>query len=183
MHYFIFRFLIILVFMYNKTRTIIYFLLVFLPVLFAMAFIGKLPVTFEFVLAFVLMLFGLGNAYFAFEAKSKEFIFLGGTFFLAGVFLYLLERYILIDFFDIIIPAILLIVGFNFLLLYLNEPGKKKFILYALPFLLFPVGYMFFEGRIEAGYFLENLLFVINNLWFPVALVLLSLIIIILFER
>jgi hypothetical protein len=129
------------------------------------------------------MIIGLGSVYFAFEAKSKEYIFFGGTVFQSGVILYLLERYPLMDFFDIVVPSIPFIAGFNVLLFFINEPSKRKYLYISIALLAMPLAYMLFEGRLQPLPLFENLLYVAGQMWFLLVVVLISLMVIIFLER
>lgn len=107
-------------------------------------------ITFTDIITYSLILLGVTLFYPSFTRKYSPGIFLGSSVFLIGIIFFVSIQYELLNTSQFFLPALLLVIAFSLLLIFIAEPSDRKFLYIAL--LLFSIGiYTLFDRGNPAG--------------------------------
>lgn len=147
-----------------QSKNFFLFLIIFLIPLF-FKFIGIIRFDFISTVLLGLMLVGLALVYFYFGTKNKIAISIGSTFFFVGFLIFLLQRFPILDYNKIIFPSIFFIVGFNFLLQFLNNIKEKNLLWMAVIILSINLLLISIQGSLNIYEISNSIKEIITEYW------------------
>jgi hypothetical protein len=120
--------------------------------------------------------------YTSFGNNQQIVLFFGSSLFLTGLLLFLVSNFEFADDYDVIFPAVLLILGINFLMLFFDNPPKKNFLAISLTAIASAVAVTIVLGTITINNFV-NAIGNIGSKYWPVIVIAAGLIILLSIEH
>jgi len=160
----------------TNTQPILVYLLFFLALSLVLKLFGIIDVTGSELLGYAFIFYGITMVYTSFGRNQQIVLFFGSSLFLTGLLLFLINNFEFTDDYYIIFPAVLLIIGINFLMLYLDNPDKKNFLAIALTAIVSAVAVTIILGSITFGNFITSLGNIASKYW-PVIIIAVGLLI------
>jgi len=153
-------------------QSILTYLLLFLTLSLVLKFFGVLFISGSEILSYGLIFFGISSVYISFGNRQKYSLFLGSVIFLAGLLIFIVERFLIFWDSSILLSASTFITGISFLMLFLDELKNKIYLFISAFFIL--VGFLFtiLLGHISLLLFFNSIFDVIINYWLIVLIVL-----------
>lgn len=164
------------------TRELLVFLFLFIGLMIAVRILGIPEMSLDFIIAFVLSLVGFSSVYYGFDFKSKLLIFIGSTVFMGGFFLFLIDTFFFSDISMLIVPAVLMVLAVNSMLLFIADTSQKVYLLMFAGFAIVTAIYIHLYGRIDFTEIYIAGKDVVQSYWFLAALILISFLIILVSE-
>jgi len=142
---------------------------------------GVIEVSGSELLGYAFIFYGITMVYISFSKNQPAILFFGSSFFLTGLLLFLISNFEFSNDYELIFPAVLLILGINFLMLYFHNTTKKKFLAISITAILSAVVVIILIDTIT----FENFFISIQNIalkYWPIVLIAAGLLILLSFE-
>ena len=131
---------------------------------------GLIDVSNTELIGYALIFYGITIAYSSFGKNQPIILFLGSSLFLSGFLIFLYKNFEFTNFNETIFPAILLIAGINFFMLFMDNPVRKRFLAISLTSILSGIVVIFLLGSITFKNFSTSILNIAEKYW-PIALI------------
>ncbi|MBE2280660.1 MAG: hypothetical protein IAE91_09725 [Ignavibacteriaceae bacterium] len=135
-----------------------------------------MDITFTFIFAFGFILVGLATVYIVFGKHDTSALIIGTTVFLIGILIYLNEQFFLMDWQQLLLPAGLVIIGINLLMLFFDDPKNYKALFISLVFFFVPIVLLSNKGTLNLDGYIKSLWNVLEKYWLIILLAVVSLI-------
>ena len=165
-----------------KQQTILVYLLIFLVLSIILKIIGLIDVEGSEILGYALIFYGISLVYLSFGRNKKILLFIGSTFFLTGIALFLINNFDFNDNSSLIYPSILLIPGINFLLIFIEDNSSKVSLILSILLLLVGFYHTISSGSFNLNSFFSSIISITLKYWL-IALILLGIIFLISREK
>jgi len=119
---------------------------------------------------YALIFYGINLVYTSFGQSRATILFMGSSLFLVGLLLFLLNNFSFADPGEIIFPSILFIVGINFLMLFLDNPDRRKYLAVSVTSIISGIIVTAILGSVTIKSFYKTALDISAKYW-PVLLV------------
>ncbi len=119
-------------------------------------------------LSVVLVAYGAGTVFAYMGSGKKVTLFIGTEAFLVGVLLYVRNNFFILNSNSMFLPAGLLIIGFGFLMLFIDTVNQKIFLWSSLVFLVSGIFQIFMVGKFEFVTFINSFYEILVKYWFIV---------------
>jgi hypothetical protein len=114
--------------MLSNSQPILIYLLIFLALSVVLKLFGVIDVTNIELLGYAFIFYGITMVYTSFGKNQSVILFSGSSLFLTGLLLFLLSNFDFTSSREIIFPAILFILGIDFLMLFLDNTIRKNYL-------------------------------------------------------
>lgn len=166
----------------SNTQPILIYLLIFLALSIVLKLFGIIDVTGSELLGYAFIFYGITMVYSSFGENQQVVLFFGSSLFLTGLLLFLISNFEFTNDLDIIFPSILLIVGINFLMLFLDNPLRKYFLAVSLTSIISALAVTVLLGSITFSNFFTSVDNIAGKYW-PVVLIAAGLLILLSIEH
>lgn len=147
-----------------------------------MKLFGVIDVAIAELLGYALIFYGITLVYTSFGKNRTGVLFIGSTLFLTGLLLFLINNFEFTNNNDVIFPAALLIIGIDFLMLFLDNTERLSFIAVSLTAIFSAIIVTLLLGSITFRTFFISIINIVEKYW-PVVLIAAGLIIILNIEH
>ena len=154
----------------TKNRILIVYLLIFLVASILLRLFGIFNFTSSELLSYTLIFAGFGLFFNSFGKGNKALLFSSSFIFLWGVILFLINNFEFTDNSTLIFPALVLNIGFSFLIVFINNIKDKIYLIISLIFILFGTLAVLWKGNFNSSIFLSSLVKIAINYW-PIVLI------------
>ncbi len=134
-------------------------------------YFGLSGITFNLSLTISFIFGGMGIFIFYYGTHKSVYLFISSLFFFSGLLIFLFDNFILDSFSAIILPSVLLMLGFSFVVLFIEDPGKKKLMIPGVVFLLLPLILALYKGTFVFDEFFSAIGEIVSLIWVMIALI------------
>jgi len=166
----------------RKYQSLLTYLLLFLSLSLLLKFFGLISLSGGEIIGYALILFGISDVYLSLGRNRKYSLFFGTVFFLTGILLYVLNNFIVFWEPTLLLPTVLFIPGVAYLMLYLDNPSNKKFLVIGIVLVSSGLIATIINGQFNFSSFYDSLLKVAAFHW-QIVLVIAVILILISFEE
>ncbi len=166
----------------SRNQPILIYLLIFLALSIVLKLFGVIKVTSIELLGYGLIFYGITMVYSYFGKKQSAGLFFGSSFFLTGLLLFLVSNFDFSNSNDLLFPAILLILGIDFLMMFLDNPARKSSIAISITAILSAVTVTILLGSITFNNFIKSISSIALKYW-PIVIIAVGLLVILSFEH
>ncbi len=149
----------------EKHQPLITYLLSFIAFAILLNLFGIIDFANSEILGYALLFYGISSVYISFEEELKIFLFTGSTAFLTGVLLIIINYFNFFDITEIIVPALLFILGIDFLMLYISDKSYLLGLLISIVFIVLGMILTIKHGSFKILHFLEAIVAVFKIYW------------------
>lgn len=160
----------------EHAKNFVIYLLLLVSITMLLKFFGVLDITFTFIFAFGFILVGLATVFIVFGKHDTSALIIGTTVFLIGILIYLNEQFFLMDWQQLLLPAGLVIIGINLLMLFFDDPKNYKALIISLVFFFVPIVLLSNKGTLNLDGYIKSLWNVLEKYWLIILLAVVSLI-------
>jgi hypothetical protein len=143
---------------------------------------GVIDVTTVELLGYALIFYGITLVYTSFGKNHTGILFIGSSLFLTGLLLFLINNFEFTNSNEIIFPAVLLIIGINFLMLFLDNTERLSFIAVSLTAIFSAIIVTFLLGSITFRTFFISIINIVEKYW-PIVIIAVGLIVLLNIEH
>jgi len=166
----------------SNNQPILIYLLIFLALSIVLKLFGVIDVANVELLAYGLIFYGITLVYTSFGKKQSGILFIGSSLFLTGFLLFLINSFEFTNGNEIIFPAVLLIIGIDFLMLFLDNRERKSFLAVSLTSIISAIIVILLLGSITFQTFFTSIINIAEKYW-PIVLIATGLIILLNIEH
>ena len=166
----------------RKYQSLLTYLLLFLSLSLLLKFFGLINLSSGEIIGYALILYGISDVYLSLGRNRKYSLFFGTVFFLTGILLYVLNNFIVFWGPTLLLPTVLFIPGVAYLMLYLDNPSNKKFLVIGIVLVSSGLSATIINGQFNFSSFYDSLLKVATFHW-QIVLVIAVILILISFEE
>jgi hypothetical protein len=163
-------------------QPLIIYLLIFLSLSIVLDITGILNIDKLEIISYGFIFFGIGLVYVSFSREQNLILFFGSMIFLTGIVLFLLANFEFRNTGELFIPSIFFIIGFAFLMVFLNNTESRILLYFSLILIIIGTGFTAFLGSLTVENFLISFLNIASKYWL-IILVVLGIILLIKFEE
>lgn len=135
----------------NKKNLVV----LFFSLLLILSLVGLIPIYFETIISFALMISGIILVYGHLSTGNKASIFWGSMIFFTGIYLYLPIAFTFFDFSSILIPSLLLMIGLSFFIVFIDSTNEKNNLIISIVFIIVSFFFMLKKGNFDLMRFFE----------------------------
>ncbi len=154
----------------SNSQPILLYLLIFLALSIVLKLFGIIDVGNIELLAYSFIFYGITLVYNSFVKNRALALFIGSSIFLTGFLLFLTTNFEFNDSNRIIFPAVLLIIGINFFMLFLADSERKSFLAISLTSIISAIIVIILLGSITFQNFFGSIINIFKKYW-PVVLI------------
>jgi len=154
----------------SNNQPVFIYLLIFLALSIVLKLLGVIDVANIELIGYAFIFYGITLVYTSFGKKQTVVLFIGSSVFLVGLVLFLINNFEFTNSKEIIFPAILLIIGINFLMLFLNNTGRKRFLAISLTSIISAIIVTLLLGSITFQDFFTSIINIGEKYW-PIVLI------------
>jgi hypothetical protein len=154
----------------KNTQPILIYLLIFFAITILLKLFGIIDVSNAELFGYLLIFYGITLVYTSFGKGQPFILMLGSSLFLTGFLLILINYFEFNNKSEIIFPSILMILGIDFLMLFLDNRLKKNYLAISATCLLSAVVVIVMLGSVTASGFFSALGYVAVRYW-PVIII------------
>ncbi len=140
----------------KKNQLIIIYLLAFLAFTVLLNLFGIVNITNPEILSYALIFAGLGLFFNSFGKDNKSLLFSSSFIFLWGVILFLINNFEFRNNSEVLYPALILNIGFSFLMLFIDSMKDKIYLLISIVFILLGIASALFWGKFNSSIFFNS---------------------------
>lgn len=166
----------------SNSQPIFIYLLIFLALSIVLKLFGVIDVTTVELLGYALIFYGITLVYTSFGKNHTGILFIGSSLFLTGLLLFLINNFEFTNSNEIIFPAVLLIIGINFLMLFLDNTERLSFIAVSLTAIFSAIIVTFLLGSITFRTFFISIINIVEKYW-PIVIIAVGLIVLLNIEH
>jgi hypothetical protein len=155
---------------------------VFLALSIILKLFGVIDVDSIELLGYALIFYGINLVYTSFGKKQAGILFAGSSLFLTGLLLFLISSFEFVSDNEIIFPSILLILGINFLMLFFDDTGNKRYLAISIVSILSALIVTIFLGTITFQSYLSSVVTITLKYW-PIIIIAIGLLILLNIEN
>lgn len=127
----------------------------------------------------VLVAYGAGTVFSSMGNNQRISLFLGSAAFLVGILFFIKENFTIFSSHSMVIPSSLLIIGFSFIIVFLDDKNDKIILWVSLLFILAGLVHVIIIGNIRFISFVFSLYDILLKYWFIVLVAIVAIYIII----
>lgn len=161
----------------NRSRQLIVNLILFLVLIaFLVKYFGIIEFDANDIIAFGLMSYGIVSVYFSLGTHRRGHLFINTVLFLIGIVVYVLNHYNFMSAREVILPAILFLIGSGFLMLFIDDSTNRVFLISAIVLLVSFGLYVWFGRTIRILSFANRFTGILLD-YYPIFIILAGIII------
>ncbi|NUN10535.1 MAG: hypothetical protein HUU54_15275 [Ignavibacteriaceae bacterium] len=150
---------------------IVLYSVAFLAIAALARFFGLTDMTFNLSLTISLIFCGMGIFIFYYGTHKTTQLFVSSLVFFAGLLIFVFDNFVLDSFSAIILPSVLLMLGFSLLIVFIEDTRKVKLLIPAVVFLLFPLIIALYKGTFVFDEFFSAIGEILSLIWVMIALI------------
>lgn len=166
----------------RKYQSLFTYLLLFLSLSLLLKFFGFISFSSGEIIGYALIFYGISDVYLSLGSNRKISLFFGTIFFLIGILLYVLNNFLIFWGLSLLLPSIFLIPGFAYMMLCIDNPANKKFLIAGIILILTGFILTIINGQFNLSTFYNSILQV-SSIYWQVVLVAAIILILISFEE
>jgi hypothetical protein len=163
-------------------QSILTYLLLFLSLAIILKLFGIISLTGSEIFSYALIFYGISDVYLSIGNNRKISLFLGTTFFLVGILIYVLNNFLIFWEPEMLLPSALIIPGAAYLMLNYDNPSNKKFLIIGTALIFGGLAATIINGQFNLLLFYQSF-FKISSLYWQIALVAAGILILISLEE
>lgn len=137
----------------------------------AARFLGLTDMTFNLSLTISLIFCGMGIFIFYYGTHKTMHLFISSLLFFSGLLIFIFDNFLLDSFSAVILPSVFLMLGFSFLIIFIENIKKVKILIPAVVFLLLPVIISLYKGTFVFDEFFSAIGEILSLVWVMIALI------------
>ncbi|HSP87927.1 MAG TPA: hypothetical protein VLN45_07320 [Ignavibacteriaceae bacterium] len=151
------------------------YLLIFLALSIVLKLFGIIDVTIVELFGYTSIFYGITLVYSSFGKKQLGVLFIGSSLFLTGLLIFLTNNFEFSNNNEIIFPAVLLIIGIDFLMLFLDNMERLSFIAISLTTIFSAIVVILLLGDMTFRGFFLSVINLVEKYW-PIVVIAVGLI-------
>ena len=164
-------------------QSILTYVLLFLAIFLVLKFFGFIYLSSGEIIGYALIFYGISIVYLSLGRNHKYSLFFGAVFFLTGILLYVLNNFLVFGGASVLLPSALLIPGIACLMLFLDNPSNKKFLIIGIVLIVVGLITITINGQLNLDSFYHSVLKIATSYWQVVLIVVVILILISIEEK
>lgn len=158
------------------------YLLLFLSLSLLLKFFGFISLSSGEIIGYAFIFYGISDVYLSLGRNRRVSLFFGTVFFFVGIVLYVLNNFLIFWGPSLLLPSLFLIPGFAYLMLCIDNPANKKFLVFGIILTLTGFILTMINGQFNLSSFYNSVLRV-SSIYWQVVLVAAIILILISFEE
>lgn len=158
------------------------YLLLFLSLSLILKFFGLINLSSGEIIGYALILYGISDVYLSLGRNRKLPLFFGTVFFLIGILIYVLNNFLVFWGPMLLLPSILFMPGAAYLMLALNDPSNKKFLIIGITLIFVSFITILINGQFNLYSFYRSII-KMSSLYWQIVLVAAVILILLSFEE
>ncbi len=164
-------------------QSILTYVLLFLAIFLLLKFLGLIYLSSGEIIGYALIFYGISIVYLSLGRNQKYSLFFGTVFFLTGILLYVLNNFLVFSSTSALLPSALLIPGIAYLMLFMDNPSNKKFLVIGTALIAVGLTTITINGQLNLPSFYHSVLKITTSYWQIVLVVVVILILISIEEK
>lgn len=160
------------------SRKILILIIIFTWVSVLLTLFGIVDLNYSEIVSYVFLLLGISLFYPSYNKTDKIGIFFGSAIFLGGIVFFITNNFEIIDYYELLVPSLVIIISVSFLMIYLSDTKDKKFIWLALVMGVVGLFTIFDRGNPSLKSFAVSLVSLLGKAWAIVIIMIITIIII-----
>jgi len=162
----------------KRQQPILAYIIIFFLLSILLKLFGIIDFTLGEVIGYALIFYGLSLVYTSMGKNKKFVLFTGSSMFLAGVVLFIVNNFQLVNSLNIIISSIILIMGIDFFIIFIDDFSRKNFLVLSAVFIVAGLLFTISWGSPSFASFFNSIFYVALKYW-PVIIIVAGIILII----
>ncbi len=152
----------------KKNSALVFYVILFLAAVLILRLFDIVDISASELLSYIFCIYGIAVFYNSFGKKKRLELFTGTATFLAGVFLFITNKFVFFDTYKIIMPAVIFIFGAGGIMLYVDDKSDKKILFISLLFIIFAFVFAIILGSLSFLSFFYAVFYIMKKYWIAV---------------
>lgn len=162
----------------KKHQPIFTYIIIFFLLSILLRFFGIIDFNNWEIIGYAFIIYGLSLVYISMGKNKKFALFSGSSVFLTGIVLFIISNFHLMNYLNIIISSIILIIGIDFFIIFIDDFTRRNFLILSAVFIITGLLFTISWGSPSFASFFSSVWHITMKYW-PVVLILAGIILII----